>query len=248
MAEITSREELKQYCLRRLGAPVIEVNCAEEQLEDRIDDAFQYYFQYHFDAVETMYWAHQLTQEDVDNRYLTVANNIIGITRIFPLSSTWTKNYMWDIRYQLRLHELWDFSTVTMTNYRLTMQHLRDLELLFNGEIPVRYQRHTNKLYLDMDWGSVSFPVGSTVVLEGYRMLEPSEYPKVYNDMWLKRYTTALFKRQFSENLKKFSGVALPGGITLNGDKLFQEAMSEIQQLEQEMQIQNEIPPAFYIG
>lgn len=248
MSSINSREALIDYCLRRLGYPVIEINVSEEQVEDRITDAFQFYTDYHYDAVETLYWKHEVTQEDVDNRYLTVDDGIIGITRLFSLSSTWTKSYMWDIRYQLRLHELWDFTSVNMLNYTMTMQHLRSLELLFTGEVPIRFQRHTNKVYLDLAWGTSELPVGSVIVLEGYKMINPEIYTDVYNDRWLKQYSTALIKRQWGENLKKFAGITLPGGVSLNGDKIFQEATIEIEKLESEMQSRYEIPPAFMMG
>lgn len=248
MSKVTSRAGLVDYCLRRLGFPVIEINVSEEQIEDRISDAFQYFFDYHMDATETLYWKHEITQEDIDNRYLTVDDGIIGITRIFPLSSTWTKSYMWDIRYQLRLHELWDFTSVNMLNYTMTMQHLRSLELLFTGEVPIRFQRHTNKLYLDLAWGTTELPAGTVVVAEGYKMIDPEMYTNIYDDRWLKRYATTLIKRQWGENLRKFQGVTLPGGVQLNGENIYQDAVKEINQLEQEMQNSYELPVQFMIG
>jgi hypothetical protein len=248
MAQIRSRQELKDYCLRRLGYPVIEINVSEDQIEDRIADAFQYYTDYHYDAVETMYWKHEVTQQDIENKYLTVDDGIIGITRLFPLSSTWTKSYMWDIRYQLRLHELWDFTSVNMLNYTMTMQHLRSLELLFSGEIPIRYQRHTDRVYLDLSWGSSELPEGTVIVLEGYKMIDPEVYTKVYDDRWIKRYATAQIKRQWGENLRKFRGITLPGGVQLNGDSIYEDARTEIIQLETEMQNSYELPPQFMIG
>ncbi len=248
MAQIRSRQELKDYCLRRLGYPVIEINVSEDQIEDRIADAFQYYTDYHYDAVETMYWKHEVTQQDIENKYLTVDDGIIGITRLFPLSSTWTKSYMWDIRYQLRLHELWDFTSVNMLNYTMTMQHLRSLELLFSGEIPIRYQRHTDRVYLDLSWGSSELPEGTVIVLEGYKMIDPEVYTKVYDDRWIKRYATAQIKRQWGENLRKFKGITLPGGVQLNGESIYEDARTEIIQLETEMQNSYELPPQFMIG
>jgi len=248
MAQIRSRQELKDYCLRRLGYPVIEINISEDQIEDRIADAFQYYTDYHYDAVETMYWKHEVTQQDIENKYLTVDDGIIGITRLFPLSSTWTKSYMWDIRYQLRLHELWDFTSVNMLNYTMTMQHLRSLELLFSGEIPIRYQRHTDRVYLDLSWGSSELPEGTVIVLEGYKMIDPEVYTKVYDDRWIKRYATAQIKRQWGENLRKFRGITLPGGVQLNGDSIYEDAKAEILQLETEMQNSYELPPQFMMG
>ena len=248
MSRVQSREQLKDYCLRRLGFPVIEINVTDEQIEDRISDAFQIYTDYHFDAVESLYWKHEITQEDVDNRYLTVDDGIISIVRIFPLSSTWTKSYMWDIRYQLRLHELWDFTSVNMLNYTITMQHLRNLELLFTGEVPIRYQRHTNKLYLDLAWGTTELPVGTTVVMEAYKMINPDEYTKVYDDRFIKEMSTALIRRQYGENLRKFGNVSLPGGIVLNGEAIYSQAVQEIKQLESAIQDRYEMPVQFFIG
>lgn len=248
MSKITSRAALKEYCLRRLGAPVIEINVSEDQIEDRISDAFQFYTEYHYDAVETVYLKHEVTAQDIQNKYLTIDDGIISIIRIFPLSSTWTKSYMWDIRYQLRLHELWDFTSVNMLNYTMTMQHLRNLELLFTGEVPIRYQRHTNRLYLDLAWGTSELPEGSVVVAEGYKMIDPAVYTDVYDDRWLKEYSTELIRRQWGDNLRKFQGITLPGGVQLNGDKIYQDALAQIRRLEEEMQDKYEIPCSMMMG
>ena len=248
MSKITSRAGLKEYCLRRLGSPVIDINVSEDQIEDRISDAFQYYTEYHYDAVETVYLKHEVTAQDIENKYLTIDDGIISIVRLFPLSSTWTKSYMWDIRYQLRLHELWDFTSVNMLNYTMTMQHLRSLELLFTGEVPIRFQRHTNKVYLDLAWGTSELPVGTTIVLEGYKMIDPAVYTDVYDDRWIKEYSTELIRRQWGDNIRKFQGITLPGGVQLNGDKIYQDALIQIRRLEEEMQDRYEIPCQFFIG
>lgn len=248
MANVTTRDELKDYCLRRLGAPVIKINVDDDQLEDRIDDALQYYQDYHFDATELFYWQHVITQQDIDQRYFQIDPGILGITRIFPLNDTITKNNMFDLRYQLRLHELYDFTSTSYTNFNITMTHLRNLELMFTGEIPIRFQRHTHKLYPDWAWGSGQVPVGMTVIAEGYKVIDPETYESVYNDRWLKQYSTALFKRQWGENMKKFGGIQLPGGLTLNGKETFDEADQEIQKLETEMQDRYELPVQFMMG
>ena len=245
---VSSRDELKDYCLRRLGAPVITINVDDEQLEDRIDDALQYYQDYHFDATESFYWQHVITQQDIDQKYFKIDPGILGIVRIFPLNDTITKANMFDLRYQLRLHELYDFTSTSYTNFAVTMQHLRNLELMFTGDVPIRYQRHTQKLYVDWAWGSSQCPVGTTVVAEGYKVIDPESNESVYNDRWLKEYTTALFKRQWGEQMKKFGGVQLPGGLTLNGKEIFDEAMQEIARLENEMQDRYELPVQFMMG
>lgn len=248
MAEVTTREELKDYCLRKLGVPIIEINVSDEQVDDRITEGFQKYIEYHYDAVELTYLKHTITQEDVDNKYLIVDDRVVSIIRMFPLSTTVTNSYMWDIRYQIRLNELWDFTSVNLLYYTTTMQHLRNLELTLVGEVPIRFQRHTNKLFLDLIWGSTELPVGSTVMLEGYVSIDPDIYPKIYNDLWLKNYCTVLIKRQWGSNLQKFQGIQLPGGLTLNGDSIYTEATREIEKMEAELQDKFEIPIQFFLG
>lgn len=248
MAKPTSREELKEYCLRRLGYPVIDINVSDDQLQDRIDEAIAHWSDYHYDAVRKVYWVKGITQEDVDNRYFEVPNSIIGITRIFPLVNTFNQTNMWDLRYQLRLHELWDFTSASYINYTLTMQHLRSLELLFTGEVPIRYNRHENRLYIDFGWGTTQAPVGQVVVSEAYEVLDQEQFTDVWNDRWLLQYCTALFKRQWGVNMKKYGNIQLPGGIVLNGKETFDEAIQEIEELEKEMQLSYEIPCEFMMG
>jgi len=248
MAQVTTRDELKDYALRRLGAPVIKINVDDGQLEDRIDDTLQFYQDYHFDATESFYWVHTITQEDINQRYFKIDPGILGITKIFPLNDTITKNNMFDLRYQLRLHELYDFTSTSYTNFSITMQHLQNLSEMFTGDVPIRFQRHTHRLYPDWGWGSLQAPLGMTVVAEGYKAIDPETFESVYNDRWLKEYVTSLFKRQWGDNMKKFGGIQLPGGLTLNGKETFDEAMSEIQRLETEMADKYELPPAFLVG
>ena len=245
MSTITSRTQFKDYCLRRLGFPVIDINVDDDQVEERIDDAIQYWQDYHFDGMQKVYYIHKLTQTDIDNKYLDLSqvrdssNNttqVLGVTRIFPISDSQATVNMFDLRYQLRLNELYDFTSASYINYNLTLQHLRTLELMFVGEIPVRFQRHTERLYVEWAWGYSQAPVGTTAIIECYTTLNPDVYTKVWNDRWLKEYTTALIKRQWGNNLKKFGGIQLPGGVVLNGDKIFQEAADEIKTLETEME------------
>jgi hypothetical protein len=244
MATITNRTDFKNYCLRRLGFPVIEINVDDEQIEDRIDDALQYWQDYHFDGLQKVYYIKALLQQDVDRKYLDLSgstdaqNNameIVGVTRIFPLTDSQATINMFDLRYQLRLNELYDFTSASYINYTLTMQHLRSLELMFTGEVPIRFQRHMQRLYIDWAWGERQAPVGQIVIAECYAAINPDVYQKVWNDMWLKQYTTALIKRQWGENLKKFANLQLPGGVTLDGQKIFDEATEEINQLREDM-------------
>lgn len=249
MAKITSRIGLKDYCLRRLGYPVIEINITEEQIEDRLTDALQYFADYHFDGTSTVYYKHTVTQEDVDNRYVTLPDQIIGVVRVLPVTNLLAKSYMFDIRYQLILNNLWDLTSTSMLPYTMAMQHIRSLELLFNGEIPIRFQRHENKLYIDMGWGTEQCPVGNVIIFECYQLIDPDLYTDVYNDWWLKKYATALMKRQWGENLIKFKGdLNLPGGLSLNGEKMFNDAADEIKKLEEEMLLNFSTPCQFFMG
>lgn len=259
MAQVTNRQEFKDYCLRRLGFPVIDINIDDEQIEDRIDDAIQYWRDYHFDGLQKVYYIKAVTQQDINQRYIDMrpsvtkdaANNslnIVGVTRIFPIQDSQATINMFDLRYQLRLNELYDFTSASYINYTMTQQHLRSLEILFTGEVPIRFQRHMRKLFIDWAWGASEAPVGTIVVAECYAGIDPETYHDVWNDRWLKKYATALIKRNWGNNLKKFQGVQLLGGVTLNGDKIFEEAEEEITTLEQEMQNSYGGPLEFYLN
>lgn len=258
MPAVTNRQTFKEYCLRRLGFPTIEINVDEDQVEDRIDDALQYWQDYHFDALQKVYYIRTLNSTDITNRYINLdpavtldaqnnSVNIVGVTRVFPITDSINSTNMFDLRYQLRLNELYDFTSASYINYTLTMQHLRSLEIMFTGEVPIRFQRHMHKLFCDWGWGT-AVSAGSVVIAECYAMINPSDYESVWNDRWLKEYATALIKRTWGNNLKKFAGVQLPGGVILNGDKIFQEAIEEIKALEDEMQNSYELPTDFYLN
>ena len=257
MPAVTNRATLKDYCLRRLGFPVIEINIDDDQLEDRIDDAIQYWQDYHFDGLQKIYYIKRVTPTDVNNKYIDLSNvidsanvplDIVGVTRIFPLQDSQATINMFDLRYQLRLNELYDFTSASYVNYTLTMQHLRSLELMFTGEVPIRFQRHMKKLFIDWAWGSSQAPSGTIVIAECYATIDATVYNRVWNDRWLKEYATALVKRTWANNLKKFSGLQLPGGVTLNGDKIYQEAIDEIQKLEEQMESQYGAPLEFMMN
>ena len=245
MSTITTRTQFKDYCLRRLGFPVIDINVDDDQVDDRIDDAIQYWQDYHFDGMQKVYYIHTVTQEDIDNKYLDMSNitdtsnnatTVLGVTRMFPIQDSQATINMFDLRYQLRLNELYDFTSASYINYTLTQQHLRSLEIMFTGEIPIRFQRHMQRLFIDWAWGSSQAPVGTVAVLECYTTLNPNFYGQVYNDRWLKEYATELIRKQWGSNLKKFGGIQLPGGVVLNGDKIYEDAETEIRRLEQEME------------
>ena len=247
MASITSRSQFKDYCLRRLGFPVIDINVDDDQVEDRIDDAIQFFIDRHTDGTQKLYYVKRLDQTDIDNRYINLdpsvvvdsSNNsldIVGVTRVFPIQDSQATINMFDLRYQLRLNELYDFTSASYINYTLTMQHLRSLELLFTGEVPIRYNRHMRRLFVDWSWGSNEAPVGTVAILECYATLNPDIYTDMWNDRWLKKYATALIKRMWGSNLKKFKGLQLPGGVTLNADEIYNDAEEEIKLLEDQME------------
>jgi len=259
MATIASRTDFKDYCLRRLGAPVIEINVDDEQVEDRIDDALQYWQDYHFDGLQKIYYIKRLNDTDITNRYINLSpsvtrdegNNsieIVGVTRIFPIQDSQATVNMFDLRYQLRLNELYDFTSASYINYTLTQQHLRSLEIMFTGEVPIRFQRHMHRLFVDWNWGASEAPSGTVVVAECYAAINPSVYTGVWNDRWIKEYATALIKRTWGNNMKKFNGVQLLGGVTMNGQKIFEEAEAEIERLESEMEKNYGSPLEFYLN
>ena len=268
MANPTSRETLKQYCLRNLGKPVIEINASDEQLEDRIDEALQYFAQYHYDGIRRTYLKYQYTSEDKTrltgnssetatkdststtwsegNNYLIVPESVISVINIFPFSNKGNLN-LFDVRYQLRLNHLYDFSSTSIINYDVVLRHLDFLDHILVGEKPLRFNQHDNRLYIDMDWTN-DLAVGEYLVIEAYRKLDPESYTDVYNDIYLKRYTTALFKKQWGANLSKFGGVAMVGGVTLNGVEIYTQALQEIEKLETEIRSTFELNPAMMIG
>lgn len=243
-----TREQLKDWCLRQLGHPVLEINVDDDQVDDCIDLAFQYYRDFHVDGVERWYFKHQITSDDKENKYIPIPDNIIGVTRIFPFGSTNATVNMFDLRYQLRLHELYDFTSTSYVNYTMTMQHIRTLDLLFSGEQPIRFNRHSNKLYLDWNWDQYGADVGSYIIIEGFIVLDPDQYTNVYNDRLLKKLATAYIKKQWGTNMKKFQGMQLPGGIMMNGQQIHDEAIQEIKELEDLIRSSHEEPPQFILG
>lgn len=244
-----SRDTLKEWCLRQLGHPVLEVNVDDDQLDDAIDSALQYYQDFHFDGVERWYYSHQITEQDKQNKYIHLDDSdmILGITRIFPLGSTNASVNMFDLRYQLRLHELYDFTSTSYVNYAMTQQHIRTLDLLFSGETPIRFNRHSNKLYIDWDWNT-KIDVLEYIVMEGFMIINPDSYTKVYNDRLLKKLATSYVKKQWGTNMKKFQGMQLPGGIMMNGQQIYNEAIQEIADTEQLIRSAHEEPPQFILG
>lgn len=243
----TSRETLKTWCLTQIGHPVIDVNVDESQIDNAIDEALQYFQEFHHDGTERTYLKHLLTSDDITNKYITVSENIIGVRRVFPISSSKTSVNMFDIRYQLRLNDLYDFTSVSYVNYAMTMQHIRTLDLLFAGETPIRFNKHTDRLYIDWNWDT-DVIAGEYIVAEVHLIVDPTTYTDVWNDRLLKKLTTAYLKKMWGYNMKKFKGAILPGGITMDGQTYYEEAVIEAKDIEDLIRSSHQEPPEFIVG
>lgn len=242
-----NKEELKDFCLRQLGYPVIQINVDDEQVNDAVELAFEFWNEFHFNGTERTYVKHQITGQDLTNEYITVSDALIGAIRVFPIGGTALAMNFFDLRYQLRLNDLWDLSSTSYVNYELTMQHLATLDLLFTGQQPIRFNRLTNKLYIDWDWKN-DIQAGEWIVVEGIIITDPTTYTRVWNDRMLKKLATAYVKKQWGQNMSKFDKMQLPGGITMRGSEIREEAMNEIAGIEQEIRSTYEAPPGFLVG
>jgi hypothetical protein len=249
MAQANSRQSLKDYSLRRLGAPVIEINVDDAQIEDALDDALQFFAEYHFDGVEESYISHQVTQEDIDNKYINmdaINDRVVSVTNILSINTN--NSSMFNPEYQLALSDfVGTFTPGTLTNYAITKQHMSLVQQMLDPDKNFRFSRVTNKLYGDFDWSS-DLAVGDYVVIQAYVALDPNTYTEIYNDRLLKKYFTALVKRVWGNNLSKFTGIQLPGGVQFDGQRILSEAMEEVQRLEEEVQDKYELPPDFMVG
>lgn len=253
MAVPTSRTELKDYCLRRLGFPVIDINVDDDQLEDRIDDALNKYREFHYDGTEDCYLAHKVTSTDQANRYIRLSDNIIGISRVLPItgasiSSQGTSGFnIFDINYQIRLNDFYNLLASSYTYYYIARQHLSMLDMIVTGEIPFDFNKKTKRLDLYMDWNSRVNP-NDYIVFQAFRIVDPEIYNKVYSDQWLKEYTTALFKMQWGNNLTKYGNYTLPGGLVVNGEKIYNDAMLEMEKYEEKLRDVYESPASMFVG
>jgi hypothetical protein len=276
MAKPASRQELKDYALRQLGAPVLEINVAEEQLDDRLDDALQYFNERHFDGVEKMFLKYKLTQEDIDrgrargggktvgivtttatsssgtvnweenSNYIQVPDSVIGIERIFKLDNRTISSNMFNVNYQLFLNDIYWFSSTELLNYYVTKRYLEDIDWIVNPQRQIRFNKRQNRLYIDMSWDTL-IP-NQYLIIECYRILDPNDFTKVYSDSFLKMYFTSLVKKQWGQNLIKFQGVKLPGGVELNGRQIYDDAVKELEVIRQRMMSEYETAPFDMIG
>jgi len=278
MAQPSTRQELIDYCLRKLGAPVLEINVAEEQIDDLVDDAIQYFQERHYDGVYQTFLKYQITQDDINrgrakglsgvgiastsitsvgtgatynyyenSNYIEVPNHVIGVNKIFSFEgSNSISSGMFSIKYQLFLNDIYYWGSTELLTYAMTKTYLEDIDFLLNTEKQIRFNQRQDRLYLDIDWGSVE--VGDWFIIDCYRTLDPNDYARVWNDSFLKRYLTSLIKKQWGQNLIKFQGVKLPGGVELNGRQLYDDAQKEIDTLMEKMSSTYELPPLDMIG
>ena len=253
MGQPNSRQSLKDYCLRRLGYPVNQINVDDDQLEDRLDDALQFFAEYHFDGVERMFFPYQVTQTDINNQYISTANinnSIISILRVFPFSESGSAaSNMFNARYQMHLQDYFGLrnGSFNLAYYDIAQQYVSLVQQYLEPEKAFTFSRVTNKLRLDTNWSEV-LSSGQYLMIEAYVVLDPEQYTEIYNDRLLKEYTTSLIKRQWGQNLSKFSGVFLPGGVQFDGMKVTEEAQTAIDKIEEQVQAKYELPPDFMVG
>lgn len=246
MAVPATRSEFKEFCLRKLGKPVIEINVDDDQVEDRIDESLKYYYDYHFDGSEKIYYKHEITANTISNRYITLPENILGAVRVFPISNSLISTNIFDIRYQIALNDLYTLTSVSMVPYYMAFQHIQLIEQLLVGQQPIRHNRHTNKCFIDMNWDKVR--AGEFLIIEAYEVIDPATYPDAWGDRWLQEYCTEKIKYQWGTNLSKFNGMQLPGGVTFNGQAIKEEADAAIKGLEKEMISSYSLPVMDMIG
>jgi hypothetical protein len=247
MAQPTNRTEFKEWCLRKLGKPVIEINVDQDQVDDRVDEALSYYWDYHFDGTEKTYYKHQITQDTIDNKYITIPDNIIGAVRIFDLSTSLaTGSGMFNVEYQFVLNNIYELANFELLHYWMTFEHIQFMEQMLVGKQPIRFNRHTNRLYIDTNTNRLT--VGDYIIVEAYQIVDPETYTDVWKDRWLQTYAAAKIKYQWGSNLTKFSDMQLPGGVRFNGEKILEDALQEIRQLEEEMITSYSLPLHDMIG
>ena len=251
MANPNSRSTLIDYCKRRLGDPVIEINVDEDQLEDRVDEALQYYQEYHGEATLRTYLKHLVTESDVRNEYTSLNSNITYVSKLFPLASNFNsgRNFF-DIKYQMMLNDMASLIHFAgdLAYYEQMQQYLSLLDMKLNGHPQVQFSRKQNRLYIFGDFADDDIKAGDYIIAEVYQIIDPDTSTSIYNDLWLKEYTTSLIKQQWGQNLIKFEGMQLPGGVTLNGRQIYDDATNEIQQHREAIRLEHEMPPGFFVG
>jgi len=246
MARINSRNEMREYCLRALGAPVIEINVDDDQIEDRIDEGLEFFQEYHRNAIEKVYLKHEVVDDDITNGWIPIPDIITEVVRIFPMNGV--RGSM--LEYQLRLGDLYSMSFMgSVADYVMKQQWLSLVEHQISGSHTkyISFDRHKNELRIDMNWEKEVVP-GDFIVVECYRIIDPETYTDIYDDFFLKKYVTALIKQQWGINLSKFEGMQMPGGVTFNGRQIFDDAREEITRLEEDCRLAWEEPLGFIVA
>ena len=281
MAKPSTRQELIDYCFRKLGAPVLEINVDDDQADDLVDDALQLFGERHFDGIERMYLKYELTQEDIDrgtaantegvgivtttgnstnvsglgtvtsnfyetSNFIQVPDAVVGIDKIFKFDTSSISGGMFSIKYQLFLNDLYYFNSVNLLQYSMTKRYLEDIDFLLTTDKQIRFNKRQNRLYLDIDWKAQD--AGTFLVIQCDRILDPDNFTGVYNDSFLKLYLTSLIKRQWGQNLIKYQGVKLPGGLELNGRQIYDDAERELESIRGRLVSEYELPPLDFIG
>ena len=281
MAKPSTRQGLIDYCFRKLGSPVLEINVDDDQVDDLVDDTIQYYNERHYNGIERMYLKYKITQEDIDrgtakgtdgvgivtttgtssnisghgvvtsnfyetSNFISVPDHVIGVNKIFKFDTSSISGGMFSIKYQLFLNDLYYFNSVELLQYTMTKRYLEDIDFLLTTDKQIRFNKRQNRLYLDIDWKAQS--KDTFLVIDCQRALDPTQFTKVFNDSFLKRYLTLLIKRQWGLNMMKFSGTRLPGGIELNGRQYYEDAERELADIKQRMSLEYELPPLDFIG
>ena len=271
MTQPSSRQGLIDYSLRKLGYPVVEINVDDDQIDDLVDDAIQYFNERHYDGIEKVFLKHQLSQNELNsirtgvttttatstvgittlsytetNNFIKLPDHVIGVNNVFKIDSSTISSGLFNIKYQLFLNDLYYYGALDLLNYAMVKTYLEDLSRLITPDIQIRFNKKNHRLYLDIDWSQMS--PNNYLILDCYRMVNPADASSVYNDWWLKKYLTALIKRQWGQNMIKFQGVLLPGGIQLNGRQLFDDAIKEIEEAENQLKTEYELPPMDMIG
>jgi hypothetical protein len=246
MAKPNSRQTLIDYALRALGAPVIEINVDEDQLEDRVDEAMQFYQEYHSDSIVRNYRKHLVTAEDVTNGYVTLPDSMIFVNSVWPIMASSSQSGMFSVEYQMHLNDLYNLRHPgVLIDYEMTKQYMSLIDLKINGmSQKSTFSRHQNRVYIEGN----DLEEGIYIIVEGHEILDPDTYTDIYNDMLLKKYLVALIKRQWGSNLIKFEGMQLPGGVTFNGRQIYDDATQDIEKIEETMQLTYEKPTDFFVG
>jgi len=250
MAAPSTRQTHIDYCLRRLGDPVIEINVDDDQLEDRVDESLEYFREYHSEALQRTFLKHLVTATDVTNEFITIDSAITQVTKLFSIQTGTSTTNFFDIKYQMMLNDMTDIHG-TMGNlayYDMMQQYLGTIDMMLNGNPQTTFVRKQNRLYIHGDFAGGDIVAGKYLVAEVYKEINDSDYTTVWNDLWLKEYTTALFKQQWGQNLIKFDGMVLPGGVTLNGRQIYDDASQDILALRERIRLEHEMPADFFIG